>query len=100
MCPKTESHDTVLVSLVGSRKLFGEVSLGDISAAGVEDVDDELAACQKSVGDELACSQGNRCSVGLDKRISISNFHRVIPLPFCPISPNTRSTTYDTPPTN
>ena len=39
--PETEGDDTLLVGLVDRRKPFRELSLGDISAVGVEDVEDE-----------------------------------------------------------
>lgn len=66
VCPEAKCNNATLVSFVEGRKLFREIGLGDIRAAGVEDVNDELTARQEAVGDELACSQGNGCSVGLE----------------------------------
>jgi len=55
MCPKSESNNTVFVSLVDSGEFFRKIRLRDIRAARVENVDDELAARQQTVSDELAC---------------------------------------------
>ena len=38
LCPQAEYADLVLVGLVETSKLFPEVLLGDVGAAGVEDV--------------------------------------------------------------
>ncbi len=55
MCPKTESNNTVFISLVERGEFFGEICLRDIRTAGMQNVNDELAARQQTVGDELAC---------------------------------------------
>jgi hypothetical protein len=65
---ETEGHDTGLVGLVERGKLLCEIDLGDIGATRVEDVNDELTAGQKAVGDEFACAEGHWWCVGLEKQ--------------------------------
>lgn len=50
-----------LVGLVDGREALRELRLGDIRAVGVKDIDDELAARQEAVRDELARADGHRC---------------------------------------
>lgn len=63
MCSKTEEDDSVLVSLVQGGKLFLEFGLGNVGAGRVEDIEDELAAREKTVGDEFARTQSDGCRV-------------------------------------
>lgn len=53
---ETESNNTVLLSLVNGCNFLREVALGDVGSLRVEDVEDELTAGEKSIGDEFACS--------------------------------------------
>ena len=67
--PEPESDDTGLVGLVDLREPVGEVRLGDVRAVGVEDIDDELAACQEAIRDKLAgADRYGGCVVGLHVR--------------------------------
>ena len=59
MCPQAERHDALLVRLVDGSKALGELLLGDVGAGRVEDVNDELTASEKTVGDEFARAQGD-----------------------------------------
>lgn len=66
LCPETKGNDTVLLALVDAGNLLLKLSLGDVCARWVENVHHELAAGQETVGDELACPDGDGClSVGL-----------------------------------
>lgn len=42
LCPETEDGDLVLVGLVETGELLAELILGDVGAAGVEDVTAEM----------------------------------------------------------
>lgn len=64
---ETEGDDTGLVGLVEGSELLREVGLGHIGATRVEDVDNELTAGQKAVGDEFARAQSYGC-IGLLKQ--------------------------------
>jgi hypothetical protein len=61
LCPEPECDYAVLVSLVQGCELLREVCLGDVWTGRVQDVEDELAARQETVGDEFARAQGNGC---------------------------------------
>ena len=63
MCSKTEEDDTVLLGLVQGSKLLLELGLGNVGAGWMEDIEDELAAGEKAVGDEFASTQSDRCRV-------------------------------------
>lgn len=63
MCPETEGNDKAGAGLVDPRELFSEIVLGDVGAVGVENVDDELAAGQQPVRDELARPDRDGCRV-------------------------------------
>lgn len=58
---ETEGDHAKLVGLVDGREALRELRLGDVRAVGVEDIDDELAARQEAVRDELARADGHRC---------------------------------------
>ena len=58
-CPEAEGDYAALVSLVDLCKALAELRLGDVWAVGVEDIDDELTPCEKTVRDELAGSEGD-----------------------------------------
>lgn len=62
-----------LVGLVESAKLLVDLSLGDGSSGGVENVDNELTTVQKSVGDELSGSDGDRAGRILNEQKASSN---------------------------
>ena len=84
VCPETKGNDAGGVGLVDARKLFGEVGLGDVGAVGVENVDDELTACQQPVRDELARPDRDGCRVvSLAERIQY--FFRVVRASACDI---------------
>ena len=71
VCLQTERDDTLLVGLVHLGELLAELRLGDIRTRRVQDVNDELTACEEAVGDELAgpdCYRG--CCVGLQEKSS------------------------------
>jgi hypothetical protein len=57
---ESESRDSGLVGLVQGGELFTELGLRDSGSGGVENVDNELTTVQKSVGDELSGSDGDR----------------------------------------
>ena len=58
---ESEGNYSFLVGLVDSSELLCELSLGDVSAVGVEDVEDELATRQQAVRDEFAGADRYRC---------------------------------------
>lgn len=53
---EAKGDDASLVRLVDGSELLREFALGDIRTGGVEDVDDELASGQETVGDEFMCA--------------------------------------------
>jgi len=57
MCAESEADNARLVRFVHGSELLRELSLGDVWARGVQDVDDHLAARQEAVGDEFAGAQ-------------------------------------------
>ena len=57
---ESKSANSALVSLVQGSELFVELGFADGGSGGVEDVDDELASVEETVGDELAGSDGDR----------------------------------------
>lgn len=59
MRSESKGNDTAFVSLVEGGKLLGEVGFRDVGARRVENINDELAASQKTVGNELSCAEGN-----------------------------------------
>lgn len=61
MRSQAEEDDTVLVSLVQGSKLFLEIGFGNVGAGRVEDIEDELAAREKTVGDEFTRTQCDGC---------------------------------------
>lgn len=63
LCSETEEDDTVLVTLVQGGKLLLEIGFGNVGAGGVKDIEDELAAREKTVCDEFARTQSDRCRV-------------------------------------
>lgn len=74
MCSETEEDDTVLVRLVQGSKLLLEVGFGNVGAGRMEDIEDKLAARQKTVCDEFACTQGDGCrAISLE---DLSEVHR------------------------
>ena len=84
VCPEAEGNDTAGIGLVDARKLLGEIVLGDVRAVGVENVDDELAAGQQPVRDELARPDRDGCRVvSLAERIQY--FFRVVRASACDI---------------
>lgn len=58
MSPEAEGDDTSLFGLVEGSQLLREFALGDIRSGRVEDVNDELASGQETIGDEFACADG------------------------------------------
>ena len=58
MCLEAKGNDTSLVGLVQASELLREFALWDIRSGGMEDVNDELASGQETVGDEFACADG------------------------------------------
>lgn len=63
---ETKGHYAVLVRLVQSSELLGELRFGDIGAGRMEDIKDELTAGQETIGNEFARAQSDRCrAVGL-----------------------------------
>jgi hypothetical protein len=56
---QAEDGDLILLGLVHAGDLLTELLLGDVGAAGVQNVNDHLLASQKRVADELASSQGD-----------------------------------------
>jgi hypothetical protein len=68
MCPEAERHHTFLVRLVDRSEFFRELCFGDVWPGGVEDVNDELFSCQKTICDEFACADSYWCAVGLKVR--------------------------------
>jgi len=65
LCLIMEYDHALRVCLIKSRELLREIGLGYIGAVRVKNVDNELTARQQTVRDKLACSQGDRCNVGL-----------------------------------
>ena len=65
--PETENRHLLGIGLVEGSKLLLKVDAGDVGTPGVDDIDDKLAAAEKTVGDELAGAQGNGGCVGLDE---------------------------------
>ena len=63
MCSKTKDDDAVLLGLVQASKLLLQFGFRDVGARWMENVDDELAAREKSVGNEFASTQRNGCRV-------------------------------------
>lgn len=63
MCSEAEEDYTVLVGFVQGGKLLLELRFGNIGAGWMEDIEDELAAREKAVGDEFACAQSDGCRV-------------------------------------
>ena len=61
LCAEAKGNNAILVGLVQSRKLLLELSLGNIGAGWMENVNDELTACKQAVGNEMAGAQGNGC---------------------------------------
>lgn len=61
LCSETEEDDTILVSLVQGGKLLLEIGFGNVGAGGMEDIEDELTAREKTVGDEFARTQSDGC---------------------------------------
>lgn len=59
MCSETEGNDAVLIGLVKSGELLGEVGFRDVGAGRMKDIDNELAAGEKTVGDELPRTESN-----------------------------------------
>ena len=53
---EAKGDDASLVGLIKSSELLREFALGDVCSFGVEDVNDELASGQETVGDEFACA--------------------------------------------
>ena len=94
VCPEAEGDDTGGVGLVDTGELVGEIRLGDVGAVGVENVDDELAAGQQPVRDELARPDRDGCRVvSLERRSAFSGRasvrlrHPTARLPIQPIPP-------------
>lgn len=58
LCAETKSDDSCLVGFVEGGKLFRKLSFRDVRPSWMEDIEDKLATSQKTVGDELARSQG------------------------------------------
>lgn len=61
VCSETEEDDTILFRLVQGGKLLLEVGFGNVGAGRMEDIEDELAAREKTVCDEFARTQGDGC---------------------------------------
>lgn len=73
MCPKAEYDNAGLVGLVHAGELLRELALGDVRAAGVEDVDDELAAGKQPVREEFASAESDgRVGLVLPEVVSLS----------------------------
>merc|ERR1712000_14943 len=75
--PHAEDVDLVFVGFVNFGELRAQVILGHVRAVGVQDVNDHLLAREKSVGDELAGSDGNwrvghSCGVDLSMRETLA----------------------------
>lgn len=66
--PETEGYNPALVGLVEAGKLLSEIDLGNIGPTRMENVNDELAAGQKAVGDEFACAEGYWWCVCLERQ--------------------------------
>lgn len=59
MCSETKENDTVLVSLIQGSEFLLELGFGNVGTGGMEDIENELAAREKTVGDEFARTQSD-----------------------------------------